>query len=255
NGQGTLAEAGEGYTLSLAGNGRVGDRELRTEEPAVFGFSGAAQTARLRLATNGGGRLNLDARLDDTAADLRAQLTRLDLQLFNEDLAGRIDGILALRGRGDRLDGVLDAKLEDARGRGSDPSQGLDGSLLARLSDNQLTIDADSSNAQGLRASAHLVLPAEASAKPLRLALDRRKPISGQFQANGEVRPLWDLLIGGERSLSGRVSTRGVLSGTLADPKAQGQGAVDGGRFEDAATGLTLQDLVLRADFTNAGID
>lgn len=255
NGQGTLAEAGEGYTLSLAGNGRVGDRELRTEEPAVFGFGGAAQTARLRLATNGGGRLNLDARLDDTAADLRAQLTRLDLQLFNEDLAGRIDGILALRGRGDRLDGVLDAKLEDARGRGSDPSQGLDGSLLARLSDNQLTIDADSSNAQGLRASAHLVLPAEASAKPLRLALDRRKPISGQFQANGEVRPLWDLLIGGERSLSGRVSTRGVLSGTLADPKAQGQGAVDGGRFEDAATGLTLQDVVLRADFTNAGID
>src|SRR5690606_39592576 len=60
---------------------RVGDRELRTEEPAVFGFGGAAQTARLRLATNGGGRLNLDARLDDTAADLRAQLTRLDLQL------------------------------------------------------------------------------------------------------------------------------------------------------------------------------
>ena len=255
NGQGTLTDSGPGYTLTLAGDGRIGDRGLRTVEPAVFGFGGPAQTARLRLATTGGGLLNVDARLDETAADLRAQLTRLDLQLFNEDLAGRVDGVLALRGRGDRLDGVLDAKLQDARGRGSDPSQGLDGSLLARLSDNRLTIDADSSNAQGLRASAHLVLPAEASATPLRLALNRRRPISGQFQADGEVRPLWDLLIGGERSLSGRVSTRGVLSGTLADPNARGQGAVVGGRFEDAVTGLTLQDVVLRADFTDAGID
>ncbi|HEX2562212.1 translocation/assembly module TamB domain-containing protein [Phenylobacterium sp.] len=255
NGQGTLADSGPGYTLTLAGAGKLGDRELRTAEPAVFGFGGPAQTARVRLATSGGGLLNVDARLDETAADLRAQLTRLDLQLFNEDLAGRINGVLALRGRGDRLDGVLDAKLEDARGRGSDPVQGLDGSLLARLSDNQLTIDADAGNAQGLRAAAHVVLPAEASASPLRLALNRRRPISGQFQANGEIRPLWDLLIGGERTLSGRVSTQGTLSGTLADPKARGKGAVDAGRFEDAVTGLTLQDVVLRADFTNAGID
>ncbi|MFC3078362.1 translocation/assembly module TamB domain-containing protein [Phenylobacterium terrae] len=254
-GQGTLADSGPGYTLTLGGAGKLGDRELRTVEPAVFGFGGPAQTARVRLATSGGGLLNVDARLDDSAADLRAQLTRLDLQLFNEDLAGRINGVLALRGRGDRLDGVLDAKLEDARGRGSDPAQGLDGALLARLSDNQLVIDADAGNAQGLKAAAHVVLPAEASATPLRLALNRRRPISGQFQANGEIRPLWDLLIGGERSLSGRVSTSGTLSGTLADPKARGQGAVDGGRFEDAATGLTLQDVVLRADFTNAGIN
>lgn len=255
NGQGTLAEAGPGYTVTLGGDGKIGDRGLRTVEPAVFGFGGAAQTARVRLATTGGGLLNVDARLDETAADLRAQLTRLDLQLFNEDLAGRVNGMLALRGRGDRLDGVLDAELVDARGRGSDPAQGLDGSLLARLSDNQLTIDADASNTQGLRAAAHLVLPAEASATPLRLALNRQRPISGEFRADGEVRPLWDLLVGGERSLSGRVSTRGTLSGTLADPRARGLAAVDDGRFEDAVTGLTLQDVVLRADFTNGAID
>jgi translocation and assembly module TamB len=112
-----------------------------------------------------------------------------------------------------------------------------------------------SSNSQGLQASANLILPTEASASPFRIAIARKQPLRGRFAARGEVRPLWDLLIGGERSLSGMVQTEGTLGGTLADPTASGQMAVASGRFDDGATGLSLRDVVLKATFSDGSVN
>ena len=93
-------------------------------------------------------------------------------------------------------------------------------------------------------------------AAPFRVAIARQKPkVRGQFAADGEVRPLFDLLIGGERSLSGRVRTEGTLGGTLAKPTATGDIAVEGGRFDDGATGLSLRNVALKADFTQAAVN
>jgi translocation and assembly module TamB len=77
----------------------------------------------------------------------------------------------------------------------------------------------------------------------------------GHFFADGEVRPLWDLLVGGERSLSGRVQTEGVLAGTLAEPQATGQVAVANGRFDDGGTGLSLRNVAIKADFARSAVD
>ncbi|HEY0435453.1 MAG TPA: translocation/assembly module TamB domain-containing protein, partial [Phenylobacterium sp.] len=77
----------------------------------------------------------------------------------------------------------------------------------------------------------------------------------GQFQAEGEVRPLFDLLVGGERSLSGRVSTEGTLGGTLANPTATGAIAVQGGHFEDGVTGLSLRNVAMKADFAQSAVN
>src|SRR5204863_4749042 len=80
-------------------------------------------------------------------------------------------------------------------------------------------------------------------------------PMRGQFVAEGEVRPLFDLLIGGERSLSGRVRTEGTLGGTLANPTANGAITVQGGQFDDGATGLSLRDVALKADFAQSAVN
>lgn len=255
DGSGVLAQRGTGYAVSLDGSGRLGERDLRTTEAAQFAFDGPVQTARLRLASSGGGRIEVDSRLDQAGADIRARLAQIDLQILDEDLAGRVDADLTLQGKGSALAGTLDARLDAARGRGADPSQGLNGILRGRLADTALTIDADVTNQQGLKANTHLVLPAEASASPLRLAIDRRRPVSGQFLAEGEVKPLWDLLVGGERSLSGQVAVQGRLGGTLADPTVTGQASVDGGRFDDAATGLALREVTLRATFAETTVN
>jgi translocation and assembly module TamB len=95
----------------------------------------------------------------------------------------------------------------------------------------------------------------EASAAPLRLAIARQQPMRGKFSADGEIKPLWDLLVGGERSVSGVVSMAGTIGGTLADPRLAGQASLKSGTFEDGAIGLKLRDLGLTAYLADKAID
>ncbi len=254
-GRGVLTETRPGYLLAFDGRGALGKRDLRTIETAQFRFGGPEQTARVRLAGADGGRLNLDGALRGEAADVRARVDNMGLDLFNADFDGRIDATLAVQGQGDRLQGTLDAQLADARGKGTPANQGMDGTLKARLAGSSLTLDVATLNEQGLRANASFVLPAEASAKPFRIAIARQRPMQGRFFAEGEVRPLWELVIGGERALAGFVRTEGTVSGTLADPRASGQVSVERGRFDDGGTGLTLRDVTLRAAFTEDAVN
>ena len=255
NGGGVLADRNPGYAASFDGTGSLGGRELHTAETATLRFGGPERAARLRLVASDGGRLDLDSKFTDAAADVRLQVAGLGLGLIDEDLTGRADATLTLQGRGGRLDGVLEAKLTGARGRGTPTSSGIDGVVHGRLSDDALALEMTAVNAQGLEANGAVVLPTETSAAPFRLAIARQRPMRGRFFAEGEIRPLWDLLIGGERSLSGKVRTEGTLGGTLADPNALGQIAVTGGRFDDGATGLSLREVALQANFANDGID
>jgi translocation and assembly module TamB len=255
DGRGTFVDRDGAYALAFEGDGKLGKRDLHTTEPAVFGFGGGTRTAKLRLAASDGGRIALDGRLGGKDTDVRASLQQIGLGLLNEDLTGQIDANLVLTGQGGRLDGTLDARLEGARGRGTDAATGVDGQVKARLAGDALTIDAETTSRQGLKANASLVLPAEASASPFRVALHRTRPMRGRFFADGEIKPLFDLLVGGERSLAGQVHTEGTLAGSLADPQALGQVTLNGGRFEHGPSGLILRDVTLRAQFVNASIN
>jgi len=255
DGAGVLASENPGYLLTFEGAGQAGGRALRTTEAAAFRFGGPAQTARLRVASTDGGRINLDSRLADGAADIHAQVAKLGLGWVDGDLAGDVDAVLALQGRGGALSGTMEAHVQGARARGTNATTGLDATLKAQLAGDTLTLDGQAASGEGLRASAKLALPAAASAAPFRIAIARTRPMSGNFFAEGEIKPLWDLLIGGERSLSGRVRTEGTLAGTLADPRPTGTAALEGGRFDDGATGLSLRDVVLRAGLSSSAID
>ena len=255
NGRGALSDAKPGYAASFDGQGKLGGRELRTLETAQVRFGGPEQSARLKLAASDGGRIDFDGRLSEAGTDVRAQVAGLTLGLLDEDLAGRTDATLTLEGRGGRLDGTLEAKLVGARGRGAPAASGIDGAVHGRLSGNALTLEMKAANAQGLAANASVVLPVEASAAPFRIAIVRTRPLSGTFNAQGEVRPLWDLLVGGERSLAGKVMTEGTLAGTFAKPNAAGQITIEGGRFDDGGTGLSLRNVALKAAFTQDAVN
>ncbi|MCR5880057.1 translocation/assembly module TamB domain-containing protein [Phenylobacterium sp. J367] len=252
NGSGELSDAGPGYALTFDGSGRLGERDLRTVETAVLRMNGPERSARLRLAASNGGRIDLDGRLDAQSADVDARVAGLGLGLFDQDLAGQVEGTLSLQGRGEALTGQFDARLTDARGRGLPVNAGIDGTVRGRLSDASMTVEASATNEQGLKATSYLVLPVEASAAPFRLAVARQRPMQGRFAADGEIGPLWDLLVGGERSLKGHVATAGTLGGTLAAPQAAGRITVADGRFDDGQTGLSLRQIALRADFAQS---
>ncbi|MET0337227.1 MAG: translocation/assembly module TamB domain-containing protein [Caulobacter sp.] len=254
NGSGVLSDVQDGYGLTFDGGGRMGRGEVRTLEAAQFRFGGPRQTARLRLAV-GAGRAEIDGALSDAGAELKAVLTSVSLGTLNEDLAGEVDARVSLQGRGDDLSGDVDANLRGARQRGAPVRVGIDGQVKANLRGEQLVVQATAANQQGLRSNAELVLPVDASAKPLRLAVNRQKNVRGNFAAQGEIKSLWDLLIGGERSLAGKVDIKGSLGGTLSDPRLVGDAAMTGGSFDDGPTGLKLQNVTLRANLADNAID
>ncbi len=149
----------------------------------------------------------------------------------------------------------MQAKLAGAGERGAGGAQGIDGVVKAELAGGAMTVDAQLGTGQGLSSHAHLVLPALASAAPFHIALVRTAPMHGDFAADGEIKPLWTLMMGGERSLSGTVHATGTLSGTIADPQARGAASISGGAFTDAASGLKLTNVSLAAQLDQTSID
>jgi translocation and assembly module TamB len=239
--------------IALSGSGTVRQAPVRTLEPIRLHLAPGETSVRLR-ASVGEGRVNLDARQAGETMEARGDVAGLAMATFAEDYVGRLTGAFTLNGQGQRLGGTLDAAIRDGRNRDAPESVALNGRVRAVLADTRVQIDASATNAQGLTSELGLNLPAEASAAPFRIALIRNQPVRGSFSAEGELRPLWDLLIGGGRTLSGRGVARGTIAGTLADLDASGQASLAGGRFQDAATGLDLQDLALAASFGESAI-
>ena len=253
-GAGFFAQRGGNTGLALEGEGRFGAAAFRTLEAARIGFGGGQKFADLNLDVEGG-KAAITLRTDADAASLRASLTGVSLGALNEDLAGQFDGELTLQGTGGRLTGGLDATLRDARARGSGRSLSVNGAVKATLNDQVRVINGTATNAGGLKSGVNLTLPVEASAAPFRLAVARQKPMRGDFLANGEIKPLWDLLVGGERSVSGDVMMAGTIGGTLADPRLEGAASLRGGEFEDGVIGLKLQKVSLTAYLADRAID
>ncbi|RRN63753.1 translocation/assembly module TamB [Caulobacter sp. 602-1] len=253
-GTGDLAQNGKIYDLSLDAAGRMGRTEVKTRETAKVRFGDGPTQARLRLAIDKG-RADIDADLGGATAMLKAELAGVAITAFNPDLDGDIDGSFNLRGQGETLGGDFTMRLSNARERGAKIEQSLNAKVHGDLTDSHLTIVADGDNSQGLKADANLVLPVEASARPLRLVIDKKRGVQGQFSAKGEIKPLWNLLMGADRSLSGRINLQGSIGGTLADPRLLGSATLDNGGFEDGQTGLRLRNVVLRTALADNAID
>jgi translocation and assembly module TamB len=246
DGAGVLEKDAKGFVTQFSGSGTLRRAPFKTLEPAVIRVSGPDRSARLRLSL-GGGQASLDARQSASTADLSAALGDVDLSFLSEDFTGRLDSDIRLQGAGADLHGTVEAALKDAHSRDARKGLSIDGSIKGELSQGRFLLQAKLDSPQGLNASADLTLPADASAVPFRLALAHGRPLQGDFQADGEIQPLWDLFLGGERTLGGRLTAKAALAGTAADPRITGRMDLAGGLFDDYATGLKLRGLTLGA--------
>jgi translocation and assembly module TamB len=248
SGTGVLDHAPGTNGVSLQGAGRVRKVDFKFLQPAVFKLGGLDQGVQIKVAVAGGQAL-IDAHQLGDALNAKASLSNVGLSAFSDDFTGTVSGNLALQGRGAHLDGSLDAALSGARSRDAPANEGLTATLKAKLDAARLHIDAVAANAEGLKSNGSIDLPVEASSAPFRIAIDRTKPVQGSFSADGEVRPLWDLFAGGERTLTGHLTTSGEVHGSLNEFKATGQGALTSGKLHDGTTGLALQNLDVDTTF------
>ena len=242
-------------SLTFEGSGKVRQAAFKTLAPATLTMDGANAHAALSLSY-GGGRADVDVRQTERLLKGKAVLDGVDLSALGEDVAGRVSGGLTLDGDGPRLDGALDARLIGVRTRDAPAKLAVDGTIKARLAGDRITLDAGAGQAgSNDKASVSLSLPAAATAAPFRIAIVRTEPIQGRFDANGELQPIWDLFFGGDRTLGGHLVAQGSVSGSLNKPRYAGHATLTGGRFEDAATGLKLRNLVADVDLADTVLD
>ncbi len=253
-GKGDLAATGPDYAASFEGTGRVRTADFKTLAPAQIRYGPHGRSLTL-TADVGGGHADIDAHQTGDVVTAKADLTNIGLELLDQDFTGRFDASLAVNGQGQTLGGTMQAKVSGAGQRGAAGNLTVDGTVNAQLSGGQVAVDAKFGNAQGLTSQAHLVLPAEATAAPFRIAIARTRPMHGDFSASGEVKPLWDLFMGGERGLAGQINAHGTLAGTLADPRAEGEATIANGQFNDTETGLKLRNVALDARLANNAVD
>jgi translocation and assembly module TamB len=246
DGSGLFVRDPHGYSADFSGSGKLRRAPFKTLEPVQIRLDDNDHSARVRLDL-GGGKAELDSRQAGGALNLTASLNGVDLSFLSEDFTGQFDADLVLVGQGKALKGSLDAELKNARSRDARKGLSIDGQIKAALDNDRMSVTAKLSSPQGLSSSADMVLPAEATAEPFRIALVRTKPMQGSFQADGEIQPLWDLFLGGERTLGGRLTAKAELAGTLADPKITGRADLSKGLFNDYGSGLKLRDLTVGA--------
>ncbi len=248
DGTGVYSRTGPSQTVVLEGGGRVREIAFTTRNPAVIALSGDGRVARVDLGI-GGGVLLGELRQDSRAAIIEANLTSVDLGTLIQDMRGRVTGRLSLRGAGDDLSGSANVTLDDIRSIDAPRGIAVDGTVNALLVNNALRIQARAADGDAVRAVADVTLPVEASAAPLRLAIVRTRDMSGEVSIQGQIQPIWDLLAGGERSLSGQVNARATIAGSMAEPRLNGRLDLQQGSFRDSATGLRLDNVILAGRF------
>jgi translocation and assembly module TamB len=253
-GDGLLTEDGDGRTVSFSGSGRARRADLRTLTPAELHFGKQGERIKAALSV-GGGRADIDYSNLAGAASAKATLANVSLGLLSENLIGRADGTVALAGHGDHLAGDLEMRLTGAGGRDLAGSPPVDGFVKAHLTGPTMTLDASMGNSAGLKASVDLTLPMISSAAPFHIAVNDKAPIKGRFSMDGELKPIWDLAMGASQSLAGHLTASGTLAGTWADPRPVGTASLDNGKFQDADSGLKLDNVTLRATLADNAVD
>tara|TARA_R110000787_G_scaffold243802_1_gene349788 strand:+ start:3778 stop:8022 length:4245 start_codon:yes stop_codon:yes gene_type:complete len=248
NGGGTYSRQADAQTVVLRGGGRVRDIAFSTRNPAVVALSGDGRLIRLDVGV-GGGVLLGELRQDSRAAIFQADLTSVELGSLAADMRGRVTGRVALRGTGDDLSGSANVTLQDVRSIDAPRGLSIDGTLNALLVDNSLSIKADVRDEGAVTALVDMTLPVVASAAPLRLAVARTRPMAGTVSIRGQIQPIWDLFLGGERSLTGQINANATLAGSLNEPRLNGRLDLTEGTFRDTTTGVRLANMTLASRF------
>jgi translocation and assembly module TamB len=234
---GTGEAAGLAYSTTSPVRLEMDNEVLRLEGNVRARNPGSDQSAFVDFnLSRENGRLRGTAALEDVA-----------LSLLSPDLSGTISANATLDGRDDRLTGSFEARLDRALSRGLPQDLALGGVIRGTLSDRQLTLDGNLSNPRSLSVEIDTVIPVEASAEPMRLALVRNAPLSGAFRMVGEIRPVADLIFAGERTINGPLRAEGTIGGTINQPLLGGTITLTNGEWLEPRIGLRMRELSLDA--------
>jgi len=252
-GAGSLTVAEDAVDLLLNTlSGRAQGQRFALERPVRLRVAGddlALSDLRLRV---GDGMVAGDVKLDGGTIDLAVNLRHLPLSLVALVLPGRnasgtLDGEVRLTGPAAAPDGHLRLSTQGATvaiaGEPMAVRARAEGTLAGGAP--ALKVDIGGPGGSSLAFDGHL--PVRLSAAPFAVVADERAPIAATLRGQGDLAVLLAPLVPDPHRLTGRLDLAAELSGSLADPRAEGSIGIEGGRYENLVSGTLIRDIGLEA--------
>lgn len=159
---------------------------------------------------------------------------------------------------GNLIDPTVTASLDVEGVLGEDVASGdvpLDMSLNARLDEGQLDADLVASRLTRKPITATASLPIQLTLQPFAFDMPENGEIDGRIDAEILLARLADFLALDDQILKGTLTADIDIDGTIGEPKIQGPVRLEGGGYENGATGTDIRDLVLTALASNERIE
>ncbi|MEQ8405078.1 MAG: translocation/assembly module TamB domain-containing protein [Oceanicaulis sp.] len=252
NAEGRIQLAGGPVEARASLEGEYGRIPIASIEPITVSASDplSAQArlsvgeGRMSLSYRGGEAQRVTARLQDVPAAI------LSLRRAREPVNGALSGELAFSRAGGVWTGQAVLQGDDLRPADVDLENALDGAVTLDLNRErvELGVRADGPDftalADGVIRTGPVRGPGDLTAAS--------NPVSAQVDVSGRIGPFAAFHLASGQRLSGDVRIEAQVSGTVGDPDLVGEAALVDARFSDSRAGLVLQDLVMRAQFTQS---
>jgi translocation and assembly module TamB len=231
--------------------GQIAGERVQLRQPLTLARRGGdASFANLSLAL-GDGQVTGGGSLKGNAVALKLLAKRLPLALAGrfagqQDVSGTLGADIDLSGTLDQPEGRIVAEAQDMRlatlSRPDLPPVGMSADAVWRGGrvDFKGRVDAPKMEGVGFSGTAPLVLRRQPS---LAVDVPRDGAISLKVEGGADLANLADLLPIGEDRIAGRLTLDARVGGTIAAPAAAGRVTLTGGRYENMASGLVMNDL------------
>ena len=240
--------------------GAFADEPLRLAKPLTFRRRGDAiqlsdldfRLGEARLT----GNIDVDERSVAGVIDLRSLPLAWSETLGGAPLSGTVSADVDMGGEIDapRIDAVVQA--DDVLARGfADDELPFDILLTAKLDRDRLDAELTGSGVTEEPITATVSLPAHLKLAPFALDLPKDGQLQGKIDANILLARLADILALDDQTMKGTLFADIAIGGTFGEPKIEGPIRVEGGAYENGATGTDIRDLVVAATASNERID
>ncbi|MEQ8434279.1 MAG: translocation/assembly module TamB domain-containing protein [Oceanicaulis sp.] len=250
--EGRLQLAGGPFQASASLNGAYGGIAIRSRAPLSV-TAGDPLTASANLSVGegsvtmeyqGGEAERVTASLRDVPAAILA------LRRAREPMQGALSGELNLSRRGGVWTGQAQVQGDGLRPADVDLDRALDGAVTLDLNSERLEVGvrADGPEFTALADASVLTGPVSGPGDLTQSA----NAISANVDISGRIGAFAAFHLASGQRLSGDLQLDARVSGTVGAPDLVGDAALTGARFSDSRAGLSLEELVVRANFTQS---
>ncbi|MGX6648472.1 translocation/assembly module TamB domain-containing protein [Maricaulaceae bacterium MS644] len=250
--QGRLQLAGGPFQATASLNGEYGGIPIRSRAPLSV-TAGDPLTASadlsvgdgfVTLAYQGGEAERVTASLRDVPAAILA------LRRAREPLQGALSGDLNLSRSNGVWTGQAMVQGDGLRPADVDQDRALDGAVTLDLNSERLEVGvrADGPEFMALADASVVTGPVSGPGD----VTDPANAVSADIQVSGRIGAFAAFHVASGQRLSGDLQLDAQVSGSVGAPDLVGDAALTGARFSDSRAGLSLEELVVRASFTQS---